>query len=137
VASKGRPFRTTTVEGFDVLIGKGDRENDHLTFEVAEPDDVWLHVAGGTAGSHVVIRNPERLQALPKSVIEAAAALAAWHSKARNALRVDVHVCRARDVGKERGAPAGQVVLRRWTRVRVQPSPGTDEEERKQAGRGS
>ena len=128
MASKGRPFRTTTVEGFDILIGKGDRENDHLTFEVAEPDDVWLHVGGGTAGSHVVIRNPERLQTLPKSVIAAAAALAAWHSKARNARRVDVHVCRARDVSKERGAPAGQVMLRRWTRVRVQPSPPTSED---------
>ena len=128
MASKGRPFRTTTVEGFDILIGKGDRENDHLTFEVAEPDDVWLHVGGGTAGSHVVIRNPDRLQTLPKSVIEAAAALAAWHSKARNARRVDVHVCRARDVSKERGAPAGQVMLRRWTRVRVQPSPLTSED---------
>lgn len=122
MASKGRPYRTTSVEGFDVLIGKGDRENDHLTFEVAEPDDFWLHVGGGTAGSHVVIRNPERLPALPKSVIEQAAALAAWHSKARNARRVEVHVCRRKDVSKERGAPAGQVMLRRWTRVRVQPS---------------
>jgi predicted ribosome quality control (RQC) complex YloA/Tae2 family protein len=128
VASKGRPYRTTSVDGFDILIGKGDAENDYLTFEVAEPDDVWLHVGGGTAGSHVIIRNPERLPTLPKSVVEQAAALAAWHSKARNARRVDVHVCRVRDVSKGRGAPDGQVMLRRWTRVRVQPSPGTSEE---------
>jgi predicted ribosome quality control (RQC) complex YloA/Tae2 family protein len=129
VASKGRPYRTTSVEGFDILIGKGDRENDHLTFEVAEPDDFWLHVGGGTSGSHVIIRNPDRLQQLPKTVIEKAAALAAWHSKGRNARRVDVHVCRRKDVTKERGAPAGQVMLRRWTRVRVQPSDLTEDEE--------
>ncbi len=129
MASKGRPYRTTTVEGFDILIGKGDRENDHLTFEVAEPDDFWLHVSGGTAGSHVIIRNPDHLQQLPKSVIEQAAALAAWHSKARNARRVDVHVCRAKDVTKERGAPTGQVTLRRWNRVRVQPSPPNPDKE--------
>ena len=129
VASKGRPYRTTTVEGFDILIGKGDAENDHLTFEVADPEDFWLHVGGGTAGSHVIIRNPDRLQQLPKRVIEQAAALAAWHSKARNARRVDVHVCRAKDVSKRRGTPAGQVMLRRWTRIRVQPSPVTEDEE--------
>ena len=131
VASKGRPYRTTTVEGFDILIGKGDVENDHLTFEVADPEDFWLHVGGGTAGSHVIIRNPDRLQQLPKSVIERAAGLAGWHSKARNTRRVEVHMCRAKDVTKERGAPAGQVMLRRWTRVRVQPSPlpeGEDEQ---------
>ena len=129
VASKGRPYRTTTVEGFAVLIGKGDSENDQLTFEVAEPEDLWLHVGGGTAGSHVIIRNPDRLQQLPRSVIEQAAALAAWHSKARNARRVDVHLCCAKDVTKERGAPAGQVTLRRWTRVRVRPSPSAADTE--------
>src|SRR2546422_697147 len=46
MASKGRPYRTVTVEGFEVLIGRGDEENDALTFEVAAPDDLWLHVAG-------------------------------------------------------------------------------------------
>jgi predicted ribosome quality control (RQC) complex YloA/Tae2 family protein len=121
VASKGRPYRRTTVEGFEVLIGRGDAENDTLTFEVAAPEDVWLHVAGGVAGSHVVVRNPERLAALPPTVIERAAELAAWYSKARAAGRVEVHVCRVADVSKERGAPAGQVLLRRWRRLRVRP----------------
>jgi len=46
------------VGGFEVLVGRGDEDNDHLTFDVAQPDDVWLHVAGGTAGSHVIVRNP-------------------------------------------------------------------------------
>jgi len=109
------------VDGFEVLIGRGDEENDVLTFEVAEPEDFWLHVGGGTAGSHVVVRNPEKLDTLPPAVVERAAALAAWHSKARAARRVDVHFCRVADVGKRRGAPAGEVQLRRWRRVRVTP----------------
>ena len=121
MASKGRPYKTVVVDGFEVLIGRGDEENDLLTFEVAAPEDFWLHVAGGAAGSHVVVRNPEKLDALPKAVLERAAALAAWHSKARAARRVEVHVCRVADVGKRRGAPAGEVVLRRWERVRVTP----------------
>jgi len=121
VASKGRPYRSVVVDGFEVLIGRGDEENDLLTFEVAAPEDFWLHVAGGAPGSHVVVRNPEKLDALPQAVLERAAALAAWHSKARAERRVEVHVCRVADVGKRRGAPAGEVVLRRWERVRVTP----------------
>jgi predicted ribosome quality control (RQC) complex YloA/Tae2 family protein len=121
VASKGRPHRSVIVEGFEVLIGRGDRENDRLTFEVAEPHDLWLHVGAGVAGSHVVVRNPDKLDALPKDVVRRAAELAAWHSKARDARRAEVHVCRVSDVSKRRGAPAGEVMLRHWDRLRVPP----------------
>jgi predicted ribosome quality control (RQC) complex YloA/Tae2 family protein len=119
MGSKGRPYRTVLVEGFEVLVGRGDEENDVLTFEIAAPEDFWLHVAGGVPGSHVVVRNPEKLDALPPPVIDAAAALAARHSKARGRRRVEVHLCRVADVRKAKGAPAGEVVLRRWDRVRV------------------
>jgi len=70
VASKGRRYKTVVVEGYEVLIGKGDAENDELTFALAAPEDFWLHVAGGVPGSHVVVRNPERLDALPRAVVE-------------------------------------------------------------------
>ena len=123
VASKGKPYRSVIIEGFEILIGKGDEQNDRLTFEIAEPDDLWLHVGGGAAGSHVVIRNPEKLDVVAKDVVRRAAELAAWHSKAREAGRVEVHVCRVSDVTKRRGAPAGEVMLRRWDRVRVYPRP--------------
>ena len=121
MSSKGRPYRTFAVEGFEILVGRGELENDQLTFDVAAPDDLWLHVGGGTAGSHVVVRNPERGE-IPRSVLEVAAAAAAWFSKARGAQRVEVHVCRVCDVRKPRGAPAGLVELGRWTRVRVKPA---------------
>jgi predicted ribosome quality control (RQC) complex YloA/Tae2 family protein len=119
VSSKGRPYKTVRVEGHEVLVGRGAVENDELTFTVAEPDDLWLHVAGGVAGSHVVIRNPEKHATLPRTVVERAAVLAAWHSKARGRARVEVHWCRVADVRKRRGAPAGEVELRRWERIRV------------------
>ena len=123
MSSKGRPYSTVVVDGFEVLIGRGDEENDFLTFEIAAPEDFWLHVAGGVAGSHVVIRNPEKHEALPDEIVRRAAELAAWHSKARHAGRVEVHVCRVADVRKPRGAAAGEVALRQWRRVRVQPTP--------------
>jgi predicted ribosome quality control (RQC) complex YloA/Tae2 family protein len=123
MGSKGRPYRTFTIDGFEVLVGRGDEENDVLTLEVAAPADFWLHVAGGVPGSHVVVRNPEHLPELPAPVVEQAAALAAWHSKARDQRHATVHLSRVSEVRKRRGAPAGEVVLERWTTVRVSRSP--------------
>ncbi len=124
MSSKGRPFRTLVVEGFEVLVGRGDDENDALTFRVAEPHDIWMHVGGGTPGSHVVLRNPAKAEP-PRAAIEGAAAIAAWYSKARGAPKVDVDYCRASDVSKPRGAPAGLVELARHKTVRVRPArPG-------------
>lgn len=121
MASKGRGFRTEAVDGFEVLIGKGDAQNDSLTFGVAEPRDFWLHVAG-PPGSHVVVRNPGDLAELPRAVLERAAELAAWHSKARGVSgKVEVHWCRVADVSKPRGYEPGEVQLRRWSTVRVYP----------------
>lgn len=129
VASKGRGYRTVTVDGFEVLVGKGARENDRLTFGVAEPRDFWLHVAGGVPGSHVVVRNPEDLAELPRDALRRAAQLAAYHSKARAAGgKVEVHVCRAADVSKPPRYPPGKVVLRRWNSVRVYPEAAGSED---------
>jgi len=121
LASKGRGYRTETIEGFEVLVGKGDADNDGLTFGVAEPRDFWLHVAG-PPGSHVVVRNPEGITELPADVAEKAAQLAAWHSKARGSRgKVEVHLCRVADVSKPRGFEPGKVLLRRWRSLRVYP----------------
>jgi len=114
-------YRTFLLDGFEILVGRSARDNDRLSLRVADPQDVWMH-ASGYAGSHVVVRNPDRLPDLPKPVLEAAAQLAAFHSKARNARgKVDVHVCRAADVRKPSGFPPGMVELRRWDRLKVYP----------------
>ncbi len=119
MGSKGKGHRTQVIDGFEVLVGKGDADNDALTFRVAEPRDFWLHVAG-TPGSHVIVRNPEDLPELPRRVLEAAASLAAWHSKARGGRgKVEVHLCRVADVSKPRGFDPGQVLLRRFKAVKV------------------
>ena len=125
MAGKGRPYRTILFEGFEILVGRDEDDNDHLTFEVSEPHDLWLHVGGRTAGSHVVVRNPKKA-VVPRAVIELAAALAAWHSKARAASSVDVHYCNVADVSKSPGAPAGLVELSRWRSIRVKPAATFD-----------
>src|SRR5687768_8563433 len=130
MASKGRGHRVHVVDGVEVPNGKGDAGNGGLPFDVAEPRDFWMHVAG-PPGSHVVVRNPEGLDALPRPVLIRAAELAAWHSKARGAKgKVEVHVCRVADVSKPRGFDRGQVLLRRWDSVKVYPRGTEDPSQR-------
>jgi len=103
-----------------VLIGKGARDNDIVTFKLASPRDFWFHTAG-ESGSHVVVLNPDNLERLPRETRRFAAALAAGYSKARKGGQVAVHEARVRDVAKPRGFPPGKVTLRRHGTIRVQP----------------
>lgn len=115
-------YHVFELDGFEILVGRSARDNDRLTLRIAAARDLWLH-AGGHAGSHVVVRAVDAPTGeVPKHVVERAAELAAWHSKARGAGgKVSVHLCRAGEVGKVRGAPAGQVRLRRYDTIRVYP----------------
>jgi predicted ribosome quality control (RQC) complex YloA/Tae2 family protein len=112
--------RFTSPDGMEVLVGRSAADNDVLTFKIGAQGDFWLHVVG-ESGSHVVVRNPENLDSLPRDTLRFAAALAARHSKAKNAGRVNVHVARVKDVKKERGAPPGQVTLKRYRAVKASP----------------
>jgi len=112
-------YRTVVVDGWEILVGKGAGDNDRLTLEVADPDDLWFHVAD-YSGSHVIIRIPEGAGEPPREVVRKAAQLAAWHSKARGAGgKTEVHVCRAGDVRKPRGFAPGKVQLTRWEAMKV------------------
>jgi len=104
----------------EILVGRTARDNDALTFQVASQRDFWLHAAG-CPGSHVIVRNPEGLTSLPRETLRFAAALAARHSKARDGGQVSVHVAQVKDVSKSKGAPPGQVSLRRYRSVRASP----------------
>src|SRR5262249_28391100 len=53
--AKFTPWRFTSAEGWDVLIGRSSEANDHLTLHIARPEDYWFH-AHGCPGSHVVLR---------------------------------------------------------------------------------
>jgi predicted ribosome quality control (RQC) complex YloA/Tae2 family protein len=112
--------RFVSTDGWTVLVGRNAADNDLLTFELAGPRDFWLHVAAGS-GSHVVVRNPEGLNRLPRDTERFAAALAAGHSKVRAGGRTAVHVTQREEVRKPRGAPAGTVSLGRFRTLQVTP----------------
>jgi predicted ribosome quality control (RQC) complex YloA/Tae2 family protein len=118
--------RFVSPDGFTVLVGRSAADNDLLTFKLGEPRDAWLHVAAGS-GSHVVVRNPDGFDRLPRDTSRYAASLAAGHSKARAGGRVAVHWTKCSEVSKRRGSPAGQVMLGRYETITVSPWRGEDE----------
>ncbi len=116
-------------EGWCAMAGKSDVDNDLLSFRVARPSDHWFHLHGAP-GSHVLLRGPE--EAVPtRELLEAAAAVAAYHSKARKAGRVSVDCCLARDVTKPSHVPAGTVNISRSRLLKVRPAlpPSSGEKE--------
>src|SRR5258706_11583576 len=115
-----RRFRTLQIDGRVVLVGKGARENDELTFDVASPEDFWFHVAD-YSGSHVVVRNPRKEQDLEEAVLLKAAQLAAYFSQARNSSKVEVHYTKRKHVSKPRRAKPGLVRLNEFKSIKVEP----------------
>jgi len=97
-------FRRLRVDGFEILVGRSGRGNDLLISKEARPTDVWLH-ARGIPGAHVVIRTGG--SAVPDSVLQRAAALAAGQSQARSAPSVGVDYTLCKHVIRVRGGPPG------------------------------
>ncbi len=116
--------RYVSRDGFDILVGKSGAENDHVTFDLAAPHDLWLHAAG-YPGAHVVVRNPRRLGSIPEATVKEAASIAAYYSKGKESTNLDVHVAWRRHVRKGRGMSPGMVMLKKHTTIRVRPAlPG-------------
>lgn len=111
--------RYSTSEGYEVLVGRSDKDNDNLTFRVAKSHDLWFHAAD-YPGSHVVLRNPRRTP-VPQAAIQKAAQIAAKFSGAKNDSRVAVNYCERKFVSKLRKAPVGQVRLSSFKTILVEP----------------
>jgi len=119
-AQTARRYRTLIVDGCEILVGRSSRENDELTFRMANSDDFWMHVAD-YSGSHVVIRNPKKEKTMPETVLTRAAQLAAYFSQARNSSKVEVHYTQRKYVSKPRGAKPGLVKLSEFKSISVEP----------------
>ena len=113
--------------GWTVLAGRTDRDNEVLSLKIARPNDWWFHVRG-MPGSHVLLQVPAG-QEPDRETVKAAAAIAAWHCKKRDARMVAVTATRGRYVTKARGAPAGTVEVRKEVVMKVRPAlpEGADE----------
>ncbi|NLX08702.1 MAG: fibronectin/fibrinogen-binding protein [Chloroflexi bacterium] len=117
----GKPGPLKVVaDDFVIWVGRNSRQNDAVTFDKGGPDDLWLHVRG-MPGAHVIIKSAGR--DVPPDVIERAAAIAAYYSRARTERRVLVDVTRRKHVRKIKGGKPGMVTYRNESPVEVVPAP--------------
>ena len=108
-----------------VLAGKTDTDNDYLSLKMADPNDYWFHVRG-MPGSHVILRAKEGEEP-DKSVLKEAAAIAAYHSKAKTGGVTAVSCTMAKYVSKPRGAKTGTVIIKKESVLKVRPAiPGME-----------
>jgi predicted ribosome quality control (RQC) complex YloA/Tae2 family protein len=101
--------RFVSAEGYAIWVGRTNEQNDRLTMSIANGNDVWLHVGGGRAGAHVIVRLPKQKTASLETLLDAAT-LAVHFSKARDERRIDVVYTLKKHVRKPKGLPAGAVV---------------------------
>ncbi|HEV2705089.1 MAG TPA: NFACT family protein [Pyrinomonadaceae bacterium] len=117
-----RRYRSS--DGYEILVGRGARDNDHLTFRVARSTDLWLHAAD-YPGSHVVIRNHARERDVPHRTLIEAAQLAAHFSQAKRDAKVAVNYTQRKFVSKMKGGAPGLVRLSSFRTLLVEPGePG-------------
>ena len=107
------------------MVGRNNRQNDHLTKKIAAKNDLWLHIKD-LAGSHVIIRNNSG-QEIPVKTLEEAAVIAAFFSKGKNAKNVPIDYTQVKNVRKQKGAKPGLVYYDNYQTIYANPDPETVE----------
>lgn len=120
------PLEFTSPDGFTVLVGRNNKQNDQLTTKTADKTDVWLHTKDIT-GSHVIIRAEGK--EVPDSTVLWAARVAAFHSRAKSSSQVPVDYVPVRFVKKPSGAKPGMVIFTNNRTLYVTPLDPSGEEQ--------
>ena len=116
---KPSPHRYKSPSGFDILVGRNNKENDLLTLKTASKSDIWLHTKD-IPGSHVILKTDGKNATADD--IYCAAAIAAWHSKAKSSANVAVDYVPVRYVKKPSGAKPGMVIFTNNHTVYIDPA---------------
>ena len=112
------PIEYRSSDGFTILVGRNNVQNDQLSLKFAEKADIWLHTQSIT-GSHVLILTGGTVP--PDKTIEEAAVIAAVNSRGRESSLVPVDYCLARYVRKPSGAKPGKVIFTNYKTAFVKP----------------
>ncbi|MBE6864263.1 MAG: fibronectin/fibrinogen-binding protein [Ruminococcus flavefaciens] len=112
------PIEYKSSDGFTILVGRNNHQNDQLSLKFAEKSDIWLHTQGIT-GSHVLILTDGAVP--PDKTIEEAAVIASVNSRGRGSNLVPVDYCLAKYVKKPAGAKPGKVIFTNYKTAFVRP----------------
>ena len=117
--SETQPYRYTTPNGFELLVGRNNRQNDQLTFRTATEYDLWFHTQE-IPGSHVLLRLEPGTKPDEKD-LQFAANFTAFHSRARQSEQVPVIYTEPKNVYKPKGAKPGTVIYKHERVIWGQP----------------
>jgi len=123
-AAATKPMSFISSDGFQIFVGKNNRQNDLLTLKLASKKDLWFH-AKNIPGSHVVIVSNQR--PIPQRTILEAGELAAFYSKAKLSSNVPVDYTEIKNVKKPNGAKPGMVIYENYKTIFVTPRPNIGE----------
>lgn len=112
------PLEFVSSEGFRILVGRNNRQNDKLTLKQANNNDIWLHTKN-IPGSHTIIVTGGRQPG--DATLKEAAMLAAYHSRAKDSSQVPVDYTQIRYVSKPQGAKPGMVIYVHYQTLFVTP----------------
>lgn len=110
-----------SIDGYTVLVGRNNKENDYLTLKYANKNDIWFHTKD-FHGSHTILRLDNNLPYPNNALLIKVAQLAAIHSKAKNSSNVPVDYCEVKYVKKPSGSKPGMVIYTNNKTLNVNPS---------------
>ncbi len=113
------PYEFTTSDGFKVLVGRNNTQNDKLTFKTAKNYDMWLHTQS-FAGSHTIIVSDNR--EITDTAIFEAARIAARFSSSGEAKKIPVDYTLVKNIKKPNGARPGYVIYHIYNTILVEPN---------------
>ena len=114
-----KPHEFISSDGFKILVGKNNKQNDHLTLKIASSDDIWMHTKN-IPGSHVIIKTDGK-EVSDETIFEGAM-LAAYFSKSKLSSQVPVDYTKKKNIKKPNGAKPGMVIYETNSTIYVTPT---------------
>lgn len=116
--SRLKPHKYRSSDGFTILAGRNNVQNDQLSMRSSQRHDIWLHTQR-IPGSHTIIVTEN--QEVPEQTLLQAATIAAYHSQAQDSTNVPVDYTEVRNVKKQSGAKPGMVIYDNFQTIFVTP----------------
>lgn len=114
------PRKFISSDGYQILVGRNNKQNDRLSKKIANEGDIWLHTKV-IAGSHVIIKRDNNSD-LPDNTLTEAAAIAAYFSNARQSTNVPIDYTPVENINKPKGAKPGLVYYDKYQTIYIDPA---------------
>ncbi len=119
-ADTPKPMHFVSSDGYDIYVGKNNKQNDYVTLKLARYTDLWFHTKG-IHGSHTIVKCDDALT-VPDNTYMQAARLAAYYSKGKASKSVPVDYTEIKNVKKPSGAKPGMVIYVNYNTLYVTPN---------------